>query len=548
MDKYENIVKLEEIRKLVDDNQYIKAIKVLDSMDINRIKSLTDLSIIADVFIQNERYDDATKVLYKMYDKTKARRILYQLVEVSIKRGYIEEAEENLDKYIKAAPSDSYRYIFRYCIDKRKGEPFEILIHSLEQLKEYEYIEKWAYELAKLYHKAGMKDKCIRECSDIVLWFGEGLYVEKAKLLKAYYVGEIDPIHMLKADEKKEAEIKLGLDKTKDYSSIRSQIDQFLAEGEAKIQEVIQDQGREEQRNSIVMEENVKEIIETIKEQDNNIFINNKVDTMPENQSQQEDIPETNTLSEYFIGTGIDYRKILGYFYQKEICKEDIIHSLTDILTDSTKGTHLTISGKTGSGKTTLGKNISKILYEAGWIGSPRIAKINGTKLNQINLLQKGDTLNNCTLIIEEAGTLKNNAVQQLLQLISNLKGHLFVVLEDTTEHIKQLLEAYPNLELVCKSIQLPKYTKEDLFGFANNYIEDNDYLLSEEAITKLVDIINEFEDRRKELSQLSTAMDIIKRAKSAADERNKIELLKVVKSREIETTDFLYIKAEDFI
>ncbi len=228
MERYDNIVKIEEMRKLADVNQYEKAMKILETMDTGKIKALTDLSFIADVYMQNERYEEAMVVLTKVYGKTKTRRVLYQLVDLAIKRGNAEEAEDYLERYIKAAPQDSSRFIFRYCIDKLNGEPYEVLIAALEQLKEYEYYEMWAYELAKLYHKAGMKDKCVRECSDIILWFGEGIYVEKAKLLKGYYVGEIDPIHMLKAKEKKEAEMKLGLDKTKDYSEMKSQIDRYL--------------------------------------------------------------------------------------------------------------------------------------------------------------------------------------------------------------------------------------------------------------------------------------------------------------------------------
>ncbi len=237
MERYENIVKIEEIRKLTDGGQYQKAVKILDTMEIHKIKSLTDLSVLADVLTENGRLDEAMGLLERIYEKSKTRRILYQMVELAIKKGDAKLADAYLVKYMQAAPNDSYRFIFRYYIDKLKGEPLEVLMDSLEQLKEYEYIEVWAYELAKLYHKAGLKDKCVRECSDIVLWFGDGIYVDKAKLLKAYYVGELDPIHMLKAKDKNEARQRLGLDKTKDYSSIREQINLYLdREDKAKAQ------------------------------------------------------------------------------------------------------------------------------------------------------------------------------------------------------------------------------------------------------------------------------------------------------------------------
>lgn len=240
MERYDNIVKIEEIRKLTDEGQYQRAARILDTMDLHRIKSLTDLSILADVLTENERFDEAMELLNRIYEKSKTRRVIYQMVELAIKQKDVEQAEEYLLRYQKAAPHDSYRFIFRYYIDKLKGEPAEVLIDSLEQLKEYEYIEVWAYELAKLYHKAGVKDKCIRECSDIILWFGEGLYVDKAKLLKAYYVGEIDPVHILKAKDRNETIQRLGLDKTKDYRNIRDQINEYLSgaeEGKAENKE-----------------------------------------------------------------------------------------------------------------------------------------------------------------------------------------------------------------------------------------------------------------------------------------------------------------------
>lgn len=245
MERYETLIKIEEIRRLTEDNQYMKALKVINTIDVNKIKSLTDLSVIADIYAKNEEYDNAMEVLLRVYKKNKARRILYQLVDLSIKRGSIEESEEYLRRYIKIAPSDPYRFVFQYCIDKLKNEPFELLIDSLERLKEYEYYEVWAYELAKLYHKAGMKDKCVRECSDIVLWFGEGLYVDKAKLLKAYYVGEIDPVNVLKAKDREETRARLGLDKTKDYSQMKSQIDKILEAAEEE-QEALHMEAAEE--------------------------------------------------------------------------------------------------------------------------------------------------------------------------------------------------------------------------------------------------------------------------------------------------------------
>ena len=190
MGSYDNIVKIEEMRKRMEEGNIQAALLILDTMEIRKIKNMSDLSLIAEVYAQNERYEEAEKLFHKIYEKTRSRRSLYQLLDISIKNNNIEEAQHYLDEYKKIAPKDFYKYIFQYKIEKLKGEPYMVLIGTLQTLKQTEYLEKWAYELAKTYYKAGMDQECIKECSDIILWFGEGVYVEKAKILRSYFSGE----------------------------------------------------------------------------------------------------------------------------------------------------------------------------------------------------------------------------------------------------------------------------------------------------------------------------------------------------------------------
>ena len=192
MGSYEIIVKTEEIKRKVREEDYASALRILDTIDNKKIKNPSTLGLMAEVYTQNERYEEALQLLLRIYNKSKTRKVLNQLIWMSIQLCNIEEAESFLREYEKQAPRDYKNYIYRYQIDKLKGEAFAVLIQTLEKLKETEYIEQWAYELAKLYYKAGMEEECIRECSDIILWFGEGSYVEKARVLKAYYSGEAD--------------------------------------------------------------------------------------------------------------------------------------------------------------------------------------------------------------------------------------------------------------------------------------------------------------------------------------------------------------------
>ncbi len=205
MGVYEIIVKTEEIRRKVQEGDYVSAQRILETIDLKKVKNISDISLMAEVFTANARYEEAYELLLKIYQKSKIRKTVFNLVTNAIDRGNVEEAERFLEEYKLLAPKDFFLYIFRFQIDKLKGEPYEVLIKSLETLKKTEYIEQWSYELAKLYYKADMEEECIKECSDIILWFGEGVYVEKAKILKAYYSGETDKDKII-ADLKRRAQ------------------------------------------------------------------------------------------------------------------------------------------------------------------------------------------------------------------------------------------------------------------------------------------------------------------------------------------------------
>lgn len=209
MERYDNIVKSAEIRKLVEKKMYQKALQILNTMEVEKIKMLSDLSIFAEVYMKTGQYDQAKEVLLRIRKKSNRRKVLYQLIKLSIKTNNVVEAETYYEEYIQMAPKDAERYILRYRIDKKKGESNEKLIETLETLKNYDYSERWAYELAKRYHKAGRKEECIRECKDILLWFGEGVLVEKARMLKEYYEGGADWLRSGKKTAKQEAPIKL---------------------------------------------------------------------------------------------------------------------------------------------------------------------------------------------------------------------------------------------------------------------------------------------------------------------------------------------------
>lgn len=183
MRQYEFSIRIAQIHHLLDEHKYKKALAVVRTIDLKQVKNLSDLSVIADVFAKTEQFDSAKEVYLKIYNKSKTRRILYRLIYISIRTKEIDEAEDYYQEFIQMNPSMRDIITTRYRIDKAAGVPIGKLIETLEELKEEEYIEEWAYELAKLYHKAGRFEECRRECEDIKLWFGHGEIVERAQKL-----------------------------------------------------------------------------------------------------------------------------------------------------------------------------------------------------------------------------------------------------------------------------------------------------------------------------------------------------------------------------
>ena len=188
MDKYEYNVKLDQMKSLCADENYEAAAEIADSINWNKIKNVNALFRTGEIYEKIGRYEDARDVLLMAYDRSPiGRMIVYRLAEVAIKMSDFDGANEYYREFVEIAPHDNLKYVLRYNIKKAQGADIGELIAILEEFKEVEYTEEWSYELAYLYHRAGMSDKCIEACDELILWFGDGPYVERALELKMLY-------------------------------------------------------------------------------------------------------------------------------------------------------------------------------------------------------------------------------------------------------------------------------------------------------------------------------------------------------------------------
>ncbi len=566
MGKYENMMKCAQVRSLVNEKQYRNAYDIVQTLNIDQITAITDLNTIADVYIQLQKYVEAKDVYLRLYERLSTRRVLYQLVYLSVKCGEIEEAEDYFEEYKKLDKSVD-RIILRYYIDKAKGVDKKTLIGYLQQLKKEDYIEEWAYELAKLYHKEGMESECIEECSDIILWFGEGLIVEKAMLLKHHYIDGADISSekaIMRETKNLAAELKIAAaiaaknerekamreaaaqkETKKSFAKelVQGSEKQFMEEPVPQpekpfIGESIQEPKKPFTGESIqepkkpfieksiqepkkpFIEKSIQEpeksfIEKSIQEPEKQVIEQKKVEQTTSKMTAKEELQqalarlyggirsiaepyneETYSEKEYEekysgeslteegngenkpeeIQTNEEDRELYKsetqikepYIENKnkvvisieendsmDRLQKEIIKIVRDIK-NAKNLPHIAIMGDTYEKNVELGKNFARELYRQKVLPTSKIARINAGKLSNVNLQDNRHKLLGGCLLVEEAGIMSLDSIQNLYQFMNRSKGRVIVIFSDTKEKMEDLLKKNRKLEsLVEYHIQI---------------------------------------------------------------------------------------------
>ncbi|MBE5901190.1 MAG: hypothetical protein E7280_04705 [Lachnospiraceae bacterium] len=188
MDRYEYKLKLDEIRKNLSEGKISEAVAIVDGINWKKVRMVSALCLAGEVYEKAGRYEESKDLYLEAYERSPiGKTIIYRLALVAVKSGNMEEAEDYYNEFVEFSPTDNIRYILKYQIQRAKGAPVEELIHILQEYKEREGSERWSYELAALYHRAGKADLCVELCDEIILWYGDGKFVEKALELKMLY-------------------------------------------------------------------------------------------------------------------------------------------------------------------------------------------------------------------------------------------------------------------------------------------------------------------------------------------------------------------------
>lgn len=281
LDKYEYRVRTEQMLEYMEQKSYKKAMEIADSIDWRKAKNAAMLCTASEIYEYNGEYEKSREILFIAYDRAPgSRKIVYRLGTLALKLNDVREATDCYEEFIAMDPKDPNQYILRYKILKSQNAPLSQQIEALEEFKKAEYVEKWAYELAKLYHEAGMVAECLEECDDLILWFSEGKYVYQAMELKMKYK-PLTPLQQEKYnhrnDEKKPvkkvepvAEKKEEKVENVEEPTVEMKVDEVNAaislENTTKVEAVSAEEAEKIEETPVAEEESVEEEAETIEE------------------------------------------------------------------------------------------------------------------------------------------------------------------------------------------------------------------------------------------------------------------------------------------
>ena len=293
MDKYEYKLKLEQLRNLVQEKDYRTAAEIADTINWRKVKSAATLCMVGEIYDRNKQYENSHEILLMAYDRaTVGRNIIYRLALVAMKMGRLEEAKEYYEEFLEVAPQDNLKYVLRYQIAKLEGASLPELIDILEEFKDREYKEEWAFELAYLYHRSGNSERCVEVCDDLVLWFGDGKYVEKALELKMLY----QPLN--KYQEEKYRQFKMSRGEPVEEAAEQPESEEIVQEA-VPIPDITSNTGR---FNTLNLQEELAKSMQQILDADTRETVTDTMDNIKKmveeipylqvSQEQEEPVPE----------------------------------------------------------------------------------------------------------------------------------------------------------------------------------------------------------------------------------------------------------------
>ena len=397
--RYEMLRRCGQIRNLVEDNKYTKALEQIEELSLSDVNSVDDLYLFADMYEKAERFDREKEIFYIIYERTNSRLALRRLLRLVIRMGEMEEARELFLAYEVLAGVTLDTFELRYLLARAEGEPRSRLIEILEDLKKEEYTEEWGLQLARLYEQEGLREKCIQECKDLKLWFGEGSIVEKAQELLARC--ESDDWEPPVDEEIPEPELP---DREEIFAYAAPPVEIEAMPEAAEVSEIKKPETAEahETARPVQTEKPAEELDDLLQE-------------------EAEDISER----------GIRYYTLKGVITR---------------IKHSQETAHFVFAG--GEERITLAvaKRIAKELNHVGYFSARSIVKITADKLNQLELAERIEKILGGCMLVTNASELNKKSVEDLVSAIDENGDKMVVMLCGPFDEMDCFLGIYPEL------------------------------------------------------------------------------------------------------
>ncbi len=476
MDKYEFNIKVEQIRKLVNREDFETAKKITDAIDWKRVHNANLLSMVSQVYEKNNDYRTAREILLMAFERAPiGKRLLYKLTELALKEGNAKDAEAYYRKFCELAGDDPRQHLLRYMILKQRNAPTEQMIHSLESYMAEELDEKWLYELAELYHKSGDAERCVNTCDKLMLMFGLGKYVDKAMELKVKYASLSKyQMDLVENREKYEAKLHTMEDPFEEEEALDEDYGQ---EQEAQVAEEEEPEGGDYLRQTKATQEGpfenemleaevkqaeaqehlAKELsrmsMDIPVEEENELGktrilgdIRRSRPTVTGNKSQPippAPLPEENEALEPPVPaepepTMPDLERMFSSAMESK-------ETVPPTISEPAPAYHLMVEARTPEKGMEVAVQLLKRIRRETGVKNP-VAKITGSKLNRRGVRANARKLAGKDLMVEEAGDMAAGVVKELVQLISQDKTGMRVILIDNPKQMGMLMEMHPSL------------------------------------------------------------------------------------------------------
>lgn len=476
MDKYEFNIKVEQIKKLVNREDYATAMKIADTIDWRRVRNVSLLTMIAKIYEKNEEYQEAKDVLLLAFERAPVgKRLLYKLTDLALKEGSIAEAEAYYREFCDLAQEDPRQYLLRYLILKAKDAPVDQLIRALETYTSTEIDEKWMYELAELYHKAGLEEKCVSTCDTIMLLFGLGKYVDKAMDLKLEYA-PLNKYQMDLVENRDKYEAKLRAVEEEYSSSSRRKMNHSEPKAAVETADDVEEQViriREEEQAQELAREMAKmteephtTVVEDMSAEEEPLPIKEteEPDAAAETLTPEEELEierqraairaakEREEMEEEALRRAEEEREKARreeeerrLKKQAEIDRERALQQQVKLVVseeaedaDVPEMNHMMIEAGTEEEGLALALEALKKLHKELGFKNP-VAKIDSEKLNKKGIRAAAEKLAGKDLIIEHAAGLTDAVQNELDELMEKDKSGMIVVLIDVPEKMEAL-------------------------------------------------------------------------------------------------------------